>query len=413
MSALLLRHLLAATIAFTALVNVVVPHAAIAQEAERPQAGVRVPPVTVAEASIRQLLRRVPISGTLVSREEALVYPEIGGHKITQLEVEVGDRVEDGEIVAQLEDRTLRSEVARAEAELARSQAAAQQSRTTVASAEARLTQAQQALERTRQLQERGTSTQAALDEATATALTAQAELESARSGVAVAEAQLQQAETALKVVRENLETARIRAPVAGVISARNGQLGATASTTGEPIYTIIRNGEVEVEVEVIETDLGLLSEGDPAQVEVAGVGQVDGTVRLISPQVDRTDRMGTVRITIEQQDGLRPGLYAGGWVTAESRRNLAVPASAVISDTSGAYVLRVNGDTVQRRPVTPGLVWQDWREIVSGLDTGDNVITRAGAFYDDGDVIRPVRGETAGPEADERDAAMTGADSP
>lgn len=413
MSALLLRHLLPAAIAVSALVYVVVPHAAGAQEDERSATAVRVPPVTVAEASIRELLRRVPISGTLVSREEALVYPEIGGLKITQLQAEVGDRVEDGEVVAQLEDRTLRSEVARAEAELARARAAAQQSRTTVASAEARLTQAEQTLERTRQLQERGTSTQAALDEATATALAAQAELESARSGVAVAEAQLQQAETALDVARENLDTAQIRAPVAGLISARSGQLGATASTTGEPIYRIIRNGEVEVEAAVIETDLGLLSEGDPAQVEVAGVGQVDGTVRLISPLVDRTSRLGTVRIAIEQQDGLRPGLYAGGWITTESRRNLAVPATAVISDASGAYVLRVNGDTVQRRAVAPGLVWQDWREILSGLDAGDEVIATAGAFFDDGDVIRPVRGAASGPEATELDTAQTGADSP
>lgn len=413
MSPLLHRRLLPAAIALTIVVNVVAPLSAGDQEREKPEVGVRVPLVTVAKASVKELLRRVPISGTLVSREEALVYPEIGGYKITQLELEVGDRVEKGEVVAELEDRTLRTEVARAEAELSRSQAAAQQARTTVASAEARATQAQQSLDRTRQLQERGTSTQAALDEATATALTAQAELESARSGVAVAEAQLQQAETALKVALDNLDTARIKAPVAGVISARNGQIGATASTTGEPIYTIIRNGEVEAEVEVIETDLGLLSEGDPAQLEVAGVGRVDGTVRLISAQVDRTDRMGTVRIALEQQDGLRPGLYAGGWVTAESRKNLAVPASAVISDASGAYVLHVDGNTVQRLPVKPGLVWQDWREIVSGLDIGDDVIATAGTFFDDGDVIRPVRETMSGLEADQRDTAKTEADLP
>ncbi len=72
----------------------------------------------------------------------------------------------------------------------------------------------------------------------------------------------------------------------------------------------------------------------------------------------------------------------------------LAVPATAVITDAEGSYVLRVENGVIERRPVEAGLLWQDWREIAAGLEAGDQVVARAGAFFSDGDLIRVVEGE-------------------
>ncbi|HEX2146957.1 MAG TPA: efflux RND transporter periplasmic adaptor subunit [Pseudorhizobium sp.] len=348
------------------------------------------PVVTVAQAQPRELIRRVPISGTLVPRDEVLIYPRINGYRVIELLAEVGDQVEEGDVIARLEDRTLRLELAQAEAAQARARAAVEQATSQVSSAEAGLTRAGSSLERTRQLQQQGTGTQAALDEAVAAELTAQAELQSARSGVTVAEAQLEEAQARLDVARENLQSAAITSPVAGTISARNAQVGAIASVSGEPLFRIIKEGTVEARAEVIETDLALVEVGDPALVDVAGLGPVEGAVRLIATEVDPQTRLGTLRITLNQQEGLRPGLFAGGWITADSRKATAVPATAIISDAEGSYVLRVENGTVERREVEPGLVWQDWREVIAGLSNGDIVIARAGPFFDDGDAVRP-----------------------
>ncbi|MCJ8517462.1 HlyD family secretion protein [Pseudorhizobium tarimense] len=363
--------------------------ATLSQEANavRPDAP---PVVTVARAQPRELLRRVPIAATLVPRDEVLVYPRINGYRVTELLAEAGDQVEAGEVIARLEDRTLRLELAQAEAAEARARAAVEQATSQVSSAEAGLARAQSSLERTRQLQQQGTGTQAALDEAVAAELTAQAELQSAQSGVTVAEAQLEEAQARLDVARENLGSAAITSPVAGTISARNAQVGAIASASGDPLFRIIQQGTVEARAEVIETDLALLEAGDPAVVDVAGLGPVEGEVRLIATEVDPQTRLGTLRISLNQQDGLRPGLFAGGWITVDRRQAIAVPAAAIISDAGGSYVLRVEDGTVERRAVEPGLVWQDWREVRGGLSEGDVVIARAGPFFNDGDEVRP-----------------------
>lgn len=364
---------------------------AAAQEVAAPELA---PAVTVATATVRELLQQVPVTGTLVPREEVLVYPETNGYRIATLNAEVGDVVEPGDVLAELDARTLRARVAESEAALASAEAAVQQAEAQVASAEATLFRTTRARERTQTLRERGTVAEAALEEAEEVVRTAEATLQSAQSGVVGAEAQRQQAAATLDVARLELENATITAPVGGIVSGRTGQLGAIASAAGDPIYRIIQDGEIEVEADVIETDLGLLDPGDPATVEVAGVGTATGRVRLLSPEVDRASRLGTVWIALEPRDGLRSGVYAGGWITAVRRQGLAVPASAVIADANGRSVLVVEDGILHRRPVTAGLIWQEWREIVDGLAEGEEVVARAAAFFGEGDRITPVRAE-------------------
>jgi HlyD family secretion protein len=365
--------------------------AALASQAE-PQA----PAVTVASAVERALLQRVSISGTLIPREEVLVHAEASGFPIIGLYVDVGASVVSGQVIARLDDRALQSQLAQAEAEHARANAGMRQARNAIASSEATLTQVIQSLDRAKLLHENGTTTEASLDEATTATLTAQASLASAQDGFGMAAAQYQQAQASLDLAQLNVSHTEITAPVSGIISARSGQIGSISSSAGEPIFRIIRDGLVEVEAKVIETELGLVSVGDVAEVEVAGLGQVNGTVRQISPLVDPLSRLGSIRIALEAREALRPGLFAGGWITVETRMALAVPASAVITDAQESYVLRVEDGVLERQPVEAGILWQEWREIAEGLKPGDQVVARAGAFFGGGDQVRPVLAQDA-----------------
>ncbi|WP_334194702.1 efflux RND transporter periplasmic adaptor subunit [Pararhodobacter sp.] len=369
------------------------------------------PAVTVAAASVQPLMLVVPVSGSLVARNEVLVFPHSGGFAITDLAAEVGDRVAAGETVARLDDRTLALRVTQAQAVLANAQAGLNQAESQVNATAAQLRQANQVLDRLRSLRASGTATQSALDEAETAQLGAAASAQSAEDGVQAARAALQQAQASLDVAQLDYANARITSPVAGVVSARNGQIGAIASAGGEPIYRIIEEGTVEAVAEVIETELVLLSPGDPAALQIAGLPPVTGQVRLVAPTVSPTTRLGEVRIALEAREGLRPGLYVGGRIVAEDRQGLAVPVSAVLRDAQGAYVLRLGeGDRLERRSVQTGIAWNAWQEITSGLDEGDEVVARAGAFFSDGDVVRPIRAgtETA---ADTAAATSTAAD--
>lgn len=360
------------------------------------------PAVTVAAAQTRPLQQIVPVTGSLIARNEVLVFPHTGGFAITELNVDVGDRVAAGDVLARIDERTLTLRVTQAQAQLANGEAARGQAQSQVAATEAQLNQANQVLDRLRALRESGTATQSALDEAQAAQLGAAASAQSARDGVQAAEAALQQARAALEVAQLDLENATITAPVAGIISERNGQIGAIAATGGEPIFRLIEDGVVEATTEVLETELVLLHPGAPAVLRIASLPPVHGEVRRVAPVVSATTRLGEVRIALEDSEGLRPGLYVGGRVTVADREGLAVPLAAVLRDAHGSFVYRLAGDdTLERVDVTPGLAWDGWQEILAGLTEGDEVIARAGAFFAPGDHVRPIR-DTDAPEQGE-----------
>jgi HlyD family secretion protein len=305
---------------------------------------------------------QVPISGTVVARDEILIYPQVSGFTIDALNVDIGDYVAQGDVLAELNKSTLRAQLAQAEAELARATASVSQAQSQINAAQATLTQAQSVLTRAQSLRTSGSGTQADLDQAITSHQTAAANLASANDGLTVAQAQQQQAIAQLDIAQLNLDHATLLAPADGLISARNGRLGAIASSAGDPIFRLIASGTVEVEAEVVETAMSGLAGGNEVLLNVAGIGPRPGKVRLISPIVDPLTRLGMVRITTEENAALRTGLFASGWIIVEKRDSIVVPATAVITDATGSYVLRVVDGIVQRRPVTVGMIWQDHR---------------------------------------------------
>lgn len=356
-----------------------------AQEAVKP------PSVTVTTVDMAEMIGQVPISGTVVAREEILIYPQVNGFVIDALHVDIGDLVEKGDILAELDKGTLLAELAQSRAELARATASVSQAESQIKSAQASLTQAQSVLDRAQSLRTSGTGTQANLDQAIAAQQTSVAGLASAIDGLAVAKAQRQQAKAQLDIAQLNLDHSTILAPADGLIAVRNGRLGAIAASGGDPIFRLIVDGSVEVEAEVVETAMSGLAQDNEVLLEVAGIGSMQGVVRLVSPIVDPLTRLGMVRISTPQDTALRSGLFASGWIVTERRQAMTVPATAVLTNASGPYVLRVVNNVVESRPVTVGLIWQDKREVIAGLEEGDTVVAKAAAFFADGDLITPV----------------------
>lgn len=355
------------------------------------QESVRPPSVTVAVVERAEMMDQVPISGTVVARDEVLIYPQVSGFTIDAMYVDIGDLVVKGDVLAELNQSTLQAHLAQADAEYARATAGISQAESQIRSAEASLTQAQSVLDRAERLLTSGAGTQASLDQAIATQQTAAATLASVTDGLAVAIAQRQQAQAQLDIAQLDLDHATIIAPVDGLISARNGRLGAIATSSGEPIFRLISDGAVELEAEVVETAMSDLAIGNEVLLDVAGLGPMPGEVRRISPIVDPVTRLGLVRITTAPDGALRTGLFASGWIIITRREALSVPATAVLTDASGSYVLRVVDNVIERSPITAGLIWRDKREVIAGVDLGDIVVAKAAAFFADGDLVTPV----------------------
>ncbi len=167
--------------------------------------------------------------------------------------------------------------------------------------------------------------------------------------------------------------------------------MGAIATSGTEPLFRMIQDGVVEVRAEIVETALAQIKENDTAEVEIPGVGIVKGSVRLVSRTVDPTNRLGEVRVSLEAGRPLRTGIFAGGWIVTDRRDGLTAPTTAVLTDATGDHVFEVEQDTLVRRDVTAGLIWNDRREILDGLADGAVVIAKASAFFSDGDKVNPI----------------------
>ena len=99
--------------------------------------------------------------------------------------------------------------------------------------------------------------------------------------------------------------------------------------------------------------------------------------------------RLGSARVALDADPRLRLGLFASGWIVTDRREALTVPLSAILSDDAGTRVQVVKDGVIETRPVKPGLIWQDRREILDGLAAGERVVARAGAFFQSGDRVR------------------------
>ena len=130
---------------------------------------------------------------------------------------------------------------------------------------------------------------------------------------------------------------------------------------------------------------------GQIARVEVAGLGTVSGTVRLVSPEVDKATRLGRVRIFLGDNPGLRVGAFARATIVTANGKGLAVPASAVLYGPDGPSVQVVRAGRVETRRIKTGLAAGAVVEVREGLGEGDLVVARAGTFLREGDAVRPV----------------------
>jgi RND family efflux transporter MFP subunit len=315
----------------------------------------------------------------------------VEGLRVLELKAEEGDKVTRGQVLAVLVHDTLDAQIAQNDAALARTGAAIAQAKSQIAQAEAKLEEAKAAFDRARPLTKSGAMSESVFDQREAAAKTAQAQLVSTRDGLKVAEAEKAQVEAQRRELLWKRGNTEVKSPADGVVSRRTARVGANASGAGEPMFRIIARGEIELDAEVSEADIGRLAEGLAAAVWVAGGARAEGRVRLVSPEIDKATRMGRARIFLGTNPALRIGGFARAQIETASSRGIAVPAAAVLYGADGAYVQLVKDGRILSRRVTTGLASGGLVEIRQGVEEGDTVVARSGTFLREGDAVRPV----------------------
>lgn len=390
-----MRALLLATALLPAFLLTAAPLRAAEEAAAAAPAPV-LPAITVSTVEKRALKDRVIVSGLVNPVEQVQVAPLIEGQPIETLLADVGDWVAEGQVLATLSKTTLELQKSQYQASLASAGATIAQAEAQMLEAKAAADEAQRVNERTAQLKEQGTASQAAADQASANAIAATARVTVATQSLAAARAQLELVQAQLANVDLQLSRTDVKAPVAGEITHRNAVVGAIASAAGQPMFTMIRDGALELSADVAEIDLTRLAPGQTvSMVAVGSPDRLTGTVRLVEPTIDTATRLGRARITIDTPEGVRAGMFMDAEILVTERETLAVPVTAVGSSSEGTTVMTVADGTVSRTPVRTGIRDGGWVEIVEGLEAGATVVTKAGAFVRDGDRINPVPAAT------------------
>lgn len=360
-------------------------------------AGERPPAVSVVTARSGILIDRIRVVGTLVAREESIAKVDLDDIRIVAVEAEAGDIVRRGDVLARLDPTLITIEQGANAARLARADAVIAQVESQIDDAELAHAQAGADMERSRKLRAKGFAAEETF-EARQTALKrAVSALALARQSLGVAEADRQIIVAESQEIEARLARTLILAPTDGLILRRSAKVGALTAASGEALFVIARDGEIELDAEVPEADLARLAAGQMAALTVAGQARtISGRVRLLAPEMQAGNRLGRVRISLTSGNGLTVGAFARGEVEIERHGGVYLPPTAVLSRDGQVAVQVVAGGSVGLRHVETGLDTAGRVEILAGLAVGEIVVLRAGNFLVAGDPVSPV--ETAYP---------------
>jgi RND family efflux transporter MFP subunit len=295
-----------------------------------------------------------------------------------EVNVEEGMAVKEGQVLARLDDVTLR-------ASLALSQAQAEAARRAQREIEVRLEEAKVQLRRRAQLFKEGIITAAEFD-------TAEAEVASLEARLAAAREQISVAESQIALVRTNLEDTVIRAPFSGVAISKDAQPGEMVSPvsagggfTRTGISTIVDMASLEIEVDVNESYINRVRPGQPVTAVLNAYPEwaIPGRVITTIPAADRQKATVLVRIAFDQLDprilpdmGVKVTFLREADDNGDAVRNVAlVPKGAVSTEGEQTYVFVVQGDVVDRRAVRVGGTDGDRLEVLAGLQSGERVV--------------------------------------
>jgi HlyD family secretion protein len=350
------------------------------------------PSISVLVASKKPIAENLTVTGSFAAGELVLVSPEVEGLAVTEILAEEGDTVEKGQVLARLSASTTNIQIAQTKANIARNDAALAQAQNQIEQAKISADRAISDLNRTKKLRTSGVSSLEQFDQREAAYNLAASQLDAASLALEVTKADRLAIDAQMDELKLRLARCEITAPVAGYISRRTVQVGGIASGSRDAMFNIVANGVVKLLAEVPESDLPKVKLGQKASIVVNGYDKpIEGTVKLISPEVNETTRIGFAHIRVADGVRIPLGSFGRAEIALAAADGVALPLTAVTFGEDGPTVQVVKDGKVEERKVITGLVGTNDIEITDGVAPGDTVVARAGSFVRDGDQVTPV----------------------
>ena len=317
--------------------------------------------VTVVQPEQQNWKQTFTANGNIAAWQEVVIGSELSGQRLTRVNVNVGDEVKRGQVLAEINSDTIRADLASAKASYAEAQAV--------------LADAVTNNKRIQQLRNTGAISAQELTQYQTSQATAQARLDASRAQIESNQLRLAQTQ--------------VISPDNGVISARTATVGSLAQT-GQELFRLIRDHRLEWRAEVTTSDLYKLKQGMNARIFSPDPAQpaITGKVRIIAPVIDPQTRYGLVYVDLPATQAFRMGMFVKGEFDLGEKPALTIPQTALLLRDGFAYVFIVGkNNRVAQQKVTVGRRLADRVEILD-LPANVKLVASGTGFLTDGDLV-------------------------
>ena len=333
-------------------------------------------------------------SGYVTARRAATVSSKVTG-KVTEVLIEEGVHVKEGQILAQLDDTNVQASLHLARAQLTSAETTREETRV-------RLKEAEQEWQRQTALRKSNVAAQSDYDHAEAAALAWQARLAQQQSELTVAE-------RTVAIWQQQADDMTIRAPFAGIVTSKNAQPGEMISPmssggfTRTGICTIVDMESLEIEIDVNESYINRVTSGQPvdATLDAYAGWKIPCKVIAIIPTADRQKSTVKVRVGFDQLDPrILPEMAvkvafreAGGTPAATAAsRAVVIPKTAVVNRDGHDVVFVIHDNRAERRAVTVASAQEGDVLLSAGVIVGETIAAEPPAALADGAPVREIR---------------------
>ena len=373
--------------------------------------------VTTGKAAARDIPAYIQSTGSFAAQETSDIAPKTAG-KVVNVSANVGQFVKQGSVIAQIDDRDAKNQLAQAQASVAQTQSAVRQAQARIGlsatgtfdavtipevraananyeQALAQLRQAEANEKRYRDLVETGDTPMITYETFRTTRDTARAQVNAAKQqldaasnlakqnneAIKSAQAAVNAAQVGVATAQQAVADAIIRAPFSGYISNRPVAVGEYVSSASI-VATILRTNPIKIQMQVAEADVPYISvgRGVSAQVDAYQDRSFGGAVTAVNPAIDPATRSAIVEAQIENNDNaLRPGMFATARITRQGGSSgVFVPKTSVYSDesTQSKRVFVIQEGVAKLRVVQLGTEEADTIQIITGINADEIVAT-------------------------------------
>ncbi|MDI3534948.1 MAG: HlyD family secretion protein [Thermosediminibacterales bacterium] len=354
-----------------------------AKKSDTKPAGQEAVPVKVVKAVKCDILHTDDFFAVLSPKNEVTITAKAGGD-ITAVKKELGDRVEKGEILIELEKQAALAQLKQAEAGLAA--AKANLKALEGSNLLSQLNQAEANYNRMKELFEAGAVSKQQLE-------AAEVQYNSVKTGYDAALAQVKQAEAAVELARTNYDNTVIESPISGWVSMVNAKVGQVAAP-GSPLMRVVDIDTLTAEISIPESIINNIEVGQVVKVEIDALGGrvFKGILKSISPSADPMTHSFIAEVEVENPGRvIKGGMFAKVSLVTDSHMGaVTVPIDAVLGDVN-KFVYVLDDKTAKKRDVAVGISSGGLVEVVKGLKEGEEVIVEGNNMVSDGQEVEVV----------------------